>query len=373
MTEFVPADEFEETPVDNVSETYRDLRDREGIPIHTGMYVEDVTEVETGYWERTQQNGAFVNLYGGEGVNDLQIHELEPGGETATIQHMYDQQVYVPQGNGITVIGEGDTQQTFEWGPHSLFIVPYNVPYRLINSSDREPARLVAETGLPLLVEQIRDDKLVFGLDDDQWRRYLDEEYYSADGKIHTEYNKGHFKAKDYPVYWEANFIPDISKFDKLESWGRRGAGGVSVFFPMPQSSLWSHISEFPVGTYKKAHRHGPGAQIGILSGTGYSLMWREGMDEIVKIDWQEGSMFAPPSRWYHQHFNTGTEPVRYFALHAPRLGAIGNNPDLSGHVPQNNIDYVDEDPAIRELFELESSVDSKMPEQCYTDPEFEM
>ena len=37
-------------------------------------------------------------------------------------------------------------------------------------------------------------------------------------------------------------------------------AGGINAMLEMADNNTKSHISEFPIGTYKKAHRHGPGA-----------------------------------------------------------------------------------------------------------------
>src|SRR5205085_137580 len=81
---------------------------------------------------------------------------------------------------------------------------------------------------------------------------------------------------------------------------------------------------QFPIGTYKKAHAHGPGAHVIVLSGEGFSLMWPEG-EEPKRYDWREGTMIVPPNMWFHQHFNTGTTPARYLAFKAE--GVAVRNP----------------------------------------------
>ena len=62
------------------------------------------------------------------------------------------------------------------------------------------------------------------------------------------------------------------------------------------------------------AHRHGPGLHIIILTSRGYSLMWPEG-GPVIRVDYGPGSIFVPPEMWWHQHFNTGPEPLLHLAV----------------------------------------------------------
>ena len=65
--------------------------------------------------------------------------------------------------------------------------------------------------------------------------------------------------------------------------------------------------------------------------------------------------LFVPPEEWYHQHFNSGTEPTRYVRLGAPpgnevyKVGAVGLT--VGGNT---RIQFREEDPYLRNLFEEE-------------------
>ena len=78
-----------------------------------------------------------------------------------------------------------------------------------------------------------------------------------------------------------------------------------------------THIEQLPVGTYERAHAHGPGSAILLLDGNGYTLLWHDSSgrtpwkdgngDQVIKVDYKEGRLFVPPTRWFHQHFASGT------------------------------------------------------------------
>ena len=113
---------------------------------------------------------------------------------------------------------------------------------------------------------------------------------------------------------WETNFIPDLSNLH-LQAWDERGGGSSNIMLIMSDGTMHAHVSEMPVGTYKKAHRHGPDFHVYCVKGEGFSIFWYEGMeDEMIRFDWKHGWVFAPGDQMFHLHFNKGGEPCRYYA-----------------------------------------------------------
>jgi gentisate 1,2-dioxygenase len=340
----------ETAPWEAYDRKYRQFVDDEGIPVHTGYIIDDVREVEVGDWDRTGGRGAFLNLEGMEYMCDLQVHEIPPGETLKTQRHLHESIVFVIGGSGLTSLSTGneEDQTVFEWDDRSLFYLPRNTQYQHVNTSEEEPARLLAMTTLPLLYSLLHEDEAIWSNESyEQWSYIKEDEFYSSvSEKRSVDHNR---------TYWDANMIPDATNFDKLETWPERGGGGRTVFFPFKGSSMFTHISEFPPGAYKKAHRHVGGSNIVILSGEGYSYMWVEGDDERLRIDWDPYTVFVPPTLWYHQHFNTSDERARYMAMHGPLQGLGVNQTDAIYFLDsRNQIEYEDEDPEIQEDFKRE-------------------
>lgn len=373
MTQFIKPDEFlSKTRPEQMPESYRKFRKRQDIQVHTGLYVQDLGDLETSGWDYTGQQGAFINLIGMEGVDDLQIHDLEPGGQTKTLHHAYQEIVYVLKGAGVTVIGEGEDQTSFEWSKDALFVLPRNTPYRHINTAEAETTRLVCQTDLPQMLALTDDEEFIFDADYDFWARGGEASAFS-DGTEGTMY-ENKYEGDATPITWEANFIPNIRQFNRIDtdSWSNLGAMKI-IRIPFPYSNTHAHISEIPVGQYKNAHRHGPAANVFIHSGDGYTLMWKPEMDQKVKLEWGPRSVFTPPAGWYHHHFNLGSKPAGQFAMHSPPLGTLDDFSVFDPHMDENTIDYADEDPEIREHYQCElqeAGIDFRMPDECYTDPD---
>ena len=136
--------------------------------------------------------------------------------------------------------------------------------------------------------------------------------------------------------------------------------------FVLADGIMSGHMSEMPVGTYKKAHRHGPGTHVICVTGHGYSLLWYEGDADFTRIEWQHGVVFPPCQSQIHQHFNTSAEPARYLAMgignvrypftlqkRQTMIGEKGAKQRSSLSIKQggNQIEFEDQDPRIHALW----------------------
>ena len=342
-------------PVLNRVEAYQTFIESEGIPIVTGFFVEDLNTLPLKPWARVGGNGAYVNLDGNGGTNDAYVCEIPPGKSLNPERHMFEKLIYVLSGRGATALTQGDREQTFEWGPGAVFSIPVNAPHQHHNGSGAEPVRFVAVTSAPMVMSIFNSTRFVFDNPFEFEERYTSEKYNTGDGTLWQSTTGRHV--------WETNFVPDVVNF-KLFDLPRRGAGGSNVTFELGYNSLASHISQFPVGTYKKAHWHGPGAHVFVLSGQGYSLLWPKDAKrtERTRVDWKPGSLVVPPNEWFHQHFNGGASPARYLALRwgSHRFSSIaGITPDTEGADKSieeggSQIEYEIENPAVLDEFEEE-------------------
>jgi mannose-6-phosphate isomerase-like protein (cupin superfamily) len=324
---------------------YKEWVSSQGIPVIEDYFIEDVNSLELKPWAQQGGKGIFLNLIGTGDCNDAYVCEIPPGKSLNAERHMYEEMIFILRGNGATTVWvNGSAKQSFEWQEGSLFSPPLNTWHQLHNGRGDAPARFLAVTSAPLVINLYHNLDFVFNnpfVFHDRYQTRTD--FFSAEGRLHPA------------RIWESNFIPNVANFRLLE-WKERGGRSSNVRFELAENTMGAHVSEFPVASYKKAHRHGPGAHIIILSGTGYSLMWPDGAEKM-RFDWKPGSIVVPPEMWWHQHFNPGTIPARYLALR-------GGSKKYQFQLAQNEemekdrrdggdqIEYEDEDPEVKQWFE---------------------
>lgn len=319
---------------------YQQWQQAEGIPVNRGSYVDNLYTLELGPWARTGQKGAFVNLAGQE-EDDAYVLEIAPGGRTEVLHHLFEETIYVLEGRGTTAFwsaSDSSKKQTVEWQRGSLFSPPINCHHQHFNLDGRHPARMFAVTNAPMLINIFRSPDFVFGDSYPFTERYDGSEGFFRD--------PGRFAGVNL---WQTNFVPDVRGFG-LEEHGNRVPGDMSMQFHLANNQMRCHLSEFAPGLYKRAHRHGAGAHVVILTSEGYSLLWLEG-EERRKVDWKDGSVLSPMAMEYHQHFNTGPTAARYLAL---RLGELDTRRRQGLSYDEREIDgipYDEEDPTIYDQY----------------------
>jgi quercetin dioxygenase-like cupin family protein len=292
-------------------DAYVDWARAEGIPIHDGLLV-DMVDLETADWPRYGVKGALAHLDGRGDFCSMFKIELPPGSATSPQRHLYEEVIYVVEGMGSTQLEFTDgTKRSFEWGPRSLFAIPLNAKHRHFNGSGSARAILASTTNLPIVMKMFHNERFVFDNDFTFDDRIGKEEYYTGEGDL-TLVRPGN-------DMWETNFVPDLA-FAHVTEYGDRGGDSLNIKFILADGSLHAHISEMKAGTYKKAHRHGPGTHVTCVSGSGYSLMWNDGDTDFKRVEWRPGTVFPPADKQLHQHFVTSKEPARYLGT---ALGSI--------------------------------------------------
>ncbi|MGH7852683.1 MAG: cupin domain-containing protein [Candidatus Binatia bacterium] len=352
---------------------YERWMEREGIPIIEGFGVTDVGNLTLKPWSRVGGEGAYLQLRGLEGITGIYAGKIAPGASTHPERHLYEKVIYILQGEGVAEIQQRDrVPQNIQWRAGSLFSPPMNTLHRLMNHS-LEPALFLAVTTAPMALDHYHNERFVFNSDFSFNERYDGEQGYFEPS------NERYLASNNRQWIWETNLIPDARRA-VIDAQEQKGAGVNITQFEISNNTLIGHLAEWPVGRYHKAHFHGGGAVLVILRSEGYSLMWPNHLGtrpyvngfgaEVVRVDWIPGSVFSPPTNWFHQHFNTGREPALQLALRCGsqkfplgiRVAAIRAGVYTSVKKGGTLIEYDDEDPAIRRTYESELAAKGILP-----------
>jgi uncharacterized RmlC-like cupin family protein len=323
---------------------------KEGVPVTEDFGI-DLLKIPTAKWPRFGVEGGIAHLKGRGDFISMFVLDLAPGAKTSPQKHLYEEVVYVLSGYGSTTIETSDGRKhSFEWGPKSLFALPLNARYQHFNTSGKDRARIVSTNNLTLMLNLFHNESFIFDNDSQFPEREGSAKFFSGEGEF--------VPVRPGRNMWETNFVPDLASFE-LKTWKERGAGGSNMMFVLADATMHAHISQMPVGTYKKGHRHGADFHVFAVTGHGYSLLWYDFAKDLVRIDWQHGVVFAPPDQMFHQHFNTSPDPARYLAIAYGSLRYpftaqkrhVFTGMDVNVNDGGCQIEYEDQDPRIHKIY----------------------
>lgn len=358
---------------------YERWMDKEGVPVLQGFGVSDIRGIPLRPWKRLGCEGAYLGLRGLEGITGIYVGKMAPGTMTEPEKHVYEKVMYIVQGEGVAEFQQqGRVPHSIRWRAGSLFSAPLNSLHRLINNS-KEPAIFVAVTTAPMALDHYHNEQFVFNND------FVFSDRYDGEADYFEPGDQRYLAASNRQWIWETNFIPDARRA-VIDAQEQKGSGVRITQFEMAKNTLIGHLAEWPVGCYHKAHYHGGGAVLLILRSEGYSLMWPNELgtrpyergygDRVVRVDWAPGSIFSPPTNWFHQHFNTGAEPALQLALRCGshnfplgiRVAAIRAGVYTSVKQGGTLIEYEHEDPEIRRIYRTELKKKGMAPDMNYTE-----
>ncbi|MGH8525403.1 MAG: cupin domain-containing protein, partial [Gammaproteobacteria bacterium] len=238
-----------------------------------------------------------------------------------------------------------------EWQAGSLFSPPLNVKHQHFNGSATEPVRFVAPSNAPIIFNAFASADFIFNTPYEFTDRFAGQ----------SDYFSSEVKEGEFEDTW-INFIADVYAVP-LTKYPRRGVDYSRLGITgSGNKAMVGHIMAIGSGTYRKPHYHGAGAQVIVLGGKGYTLMWPKDEpsgaakdNKFVKVDWRKGSLLVPPEGWYHSHFTTSAEPGLHLALRRGQRG-VGKNylPTVPEQEGGTVMDYEDEPREVRAIYEAE-------------------
>jgi quercetin dioxygenase-like cupin family protein len=366
--------------------------EEEEIPIVRGIGVRDTRDVTLGNWKRRNARGAFLYLDGLEGVKGMYVLEVPSGGSTNPEKHIYDEFFLVVEGRGTNEVWRGsDKKQVFEWQAGTLFMIPVNANYRLVNATG-SPALLLAANNAPGVFNIFQSHRFIFENDWDFRERYeMTDDFFKPRSDLEMEPVRGRAAIR-------SNVFPDIVNAElPLDNQRAPGYRRIQPTFSgfIQDAGTGGFISQYPSGRYSKAHFHSSGAVLVCLRGKGYTYNWpvdagptpwRDGRpDEVRVLEYLPGGLVAAApggGNWFHQHFGVGKDPLRvinYWGGPHSRWGIADEKDDdvkagnLFGiHEGGRTILYHEEDPFIRDEYKRRlaaEGVEFTMPESAFQPP----
>ncbi|WP_433966491.1 hypothetical protein [Tunturiibacter gelidiferens] len=280
-------------------DSYAEWLKTEGIPVYREFAISDLRALELKPWGRVGGFGAHVNLIGGEGVNTAYVCELPPGAATKPQRYLFEETLYFLDGEGESELWVPKGHKySVQWKAGSVLGPPLNMWRRHINRGSK-PARFVSVNNAPVAIDLFHNADFVFN-NDYVFRDRFDtagDFLKSGDDKLHMKNVKSAESSKGVYTF-HGSFIEDARSIGVKRS-SSRGKGNSRIELELSNNTMQTHISEFSTGTYKMAHRHGPGSHVLTLNGQGYTLFWKGSnrySDAPLKrrVDWVDGSLTVP-------------------------------------------------------------------------------
>ncbi|MDQ7801270.1 MAG: cupin domain-containing protein [Armatimonadota bacterium] len=373
---------------------YDRFMESEGIPVYRGIGVRRVQDLQLGPWRRLGGRGAYVQLYGTEGIWGMYLVEIPPSGALEVERHLYEEVVYVVEGRGATEVWvrEGGRREVFEWQPGSLFTVPLNTYHRFLNGLSSGPALLLVGTTAPAVMNLFGSTDFVFNCP------YVFRDRYDEESEDYFRPKLEEVEPDPYRglAMVRTNFVPDVRTLE-LPLDNRRSPGSRRLEPHLDRNVFYLWVGQHESGRYSKAHAHESAAVLICVQGKGYTYAWPRAVGtrpwetgqahRVVRQDYEPvGLVSAAPmgGEWFHQHFSVGREPLRLMAWFGPFGRGTGREPGRPGEevLDKNALDlaeggsaipYWDEDPHIRREYEetlQREGVSFRMEERFYRRPE---